>query len=48
MLAIDRCDRCAAQAYVRVQMPIPCSWAWKWWLAEAILIIDDRPKLVEA
>ena len=54
-LATDRCDRCTAQAYVRVQMPISqaaldfCAHHFQHHehgLAEAILILDNRPQLV--
>lgn len=53
MLAIDRCDRCGAQAYVRVQLPISglildfCAHHFRRHeddLADAILVLDDRPK----
>lgn len=52
--AIDRCDRCPAQAMVRVQMPISgclldfCAHHFQrheHGLADAILVLDDRPKL---
>ena len=53
LTAADRCDRCAAQAYVRVQLPISgatldfCAHHFRRHedgLADAILILDDRPK----
>jgi hypothetical protein len=52
--AIDRCDRCGGQAYVRVQLPISgstldfCAHYFRrheHGLADAILLLDDRMKL---